>query len=186
MKSFVDLQPFSSSTSNTLFSRVRNHLSTLLFQFYTSSILQYYPYHRINDFKIIMISDFSSTRVSNKSNSRQDSKEEMFYNKSIHIKRSKLGARFGNFRFHSRACVKTFLGKSAFRKRRRQFFRGYYAPVPIPGPPFSSFDQGCAWIFDRRARPQWEICTAKRITDVFVRLVTMGGEVDSSRFLDSG
>lgn len=110
----------------------------------------------------------------------------MFYNKSIHIKRSKLGARFGNFRFHSRACVKTFLGKSAFRKRRRQFFRGYYAPVPIPGPPFSSFDQGCAWIFDRRARPQWEICTAKRITDVFVRLVTMGGEVDSSRFLDSG
>lgn len=68
------------------------------------------------------------------------------------------------------AHARTFPGKSAFR---RQFFRGYYAPVPI-----SSFDQGCAWIFDRRARPQWEICTAKRITDVFVRLVTMGSRLE--------
>lgn len=34
------------------------------------------------------------------------------------------------------------------------------------------------WIFDRRAGPQWEICTGKRITDVFVRSVTMGSRLE--------
>lgn len=57
------------------------------------------------------------------------------------------------------------------------FARGgdsFFAAIMRPSR-FSSFDQGCAWIFDRRASPQWEICTAKRITDVFVRLATMAG-----------
>lgn len=163
MKSFVGLQPSPSSTQHTL----------SLFQFYTSSVLQYIHTLTVE----LMISkptnDFwiSPARTSrNESNSRYKLgyRQETFDNKDICRTNVKTGL-FDSVHAHAR----TFPGKSAFRKRRRQFFRGYYAPVPI-----SSFDQGCAWIFDRRARPQWEICTAKRITDVFVRLVTMGSRLE--------
>ena len=69
-------------------------------------------------------------------------------------------------------------GKSAFRRERRQFSRLLCARLGSDRR-FHRSGRGCAWIFDRRASPQWEICTAKRITDVFVPIGTMG-TVDSS------
>lgn len=138
----------------------------LPFQFSRFFHPQIYSHHRINWF-LRNWRDFSNTceKLSNKSDSRYKKNKKYWIIKVLYQTREtwKFSIPFTRLREH-------FSENPLFARAGDSFFAAIMRPSR-----FSSFDQGCAWIFDRRTSPQWEICTAKRITDVFVRLATMAG-----------